>query len=238
MQQMIERGRQRAGVPAERAAHEAELMALKKSPMRYSLASAASLVLGLLLASVVSQSGHAQQRPATPAAAQPHSAPAPSPHPVSPAPAPQTHSVAPAAQPQRNRPQHLPQQEEQQAPHSAPARPPPQTRPPEEHAHGATERQRPRQAYPPEVVVHGRTRWAHRDYHAIVRPNYQWNWAQVRSVTCSAADAGGDQYPVSEVTGPGFAPGNLSDVEDDALDRCYSEAGQDAGCTLVDCIGN
>ena len=85
--------------------------------------------------------------------------------------------------------------------------------------------------------MHGHTRWVHRD-HVFARPHYDWDWGSVRSVTCVAADALGGQYPVTEETEPGFSLAGMSDVQDDALDRCSSESGPDADCVLVNCSQN
>ena len=54
-------------------------------------------------------------------------------------------------------------------------------------------------------------------------------------MTCIAEDSYGDQYPVSEAAAPGFGLANMTEVEDDALDRCFSESGQDATCVLATC---
>jgi hypothetical protein len=52
---------------------------------------------------------------------------------------------------------------------------------------------------------------------------------------CVAEDSYGDQYPVSEAAPPGFGLSDMTGVEDDALDRCYSESGQDSTCVLATC---
>lgn len=55
-------------------------------------------------------------------------------------------------------------------------------------------------------------------------------------MTCTAEDSVGDLYPVTEDGYVGAEyEGILDQVEDTALDRCYSESGGDEGCTLVDC---
>jgi hypothetical protein len=69
----------------------------------------------------------------------------------------------------------------------------------------------------------------------FARPVYTWDWAQVRTVTCVAQDSYGNQYPVTEPAALGFDLARVGDVEDDALDRCYAESGQDPTCALVSC---
>jgi hypothetical protein len=87
----------------------------------------------------------------------------------------------------------------------------------------------------PKSVVHGHGEWAHWNHPDFARPIYYWDWPHVHTVTCVAEDSYGDQYPVSEAAAPGFALANMTDVEDDALDRCYSESGQDTTCVLATC---
>jgi hypothetical protein len=84
-------------------------------------------------------------------------------------------------------------------------------------------------------VVHGRAGWEHWDHPTFMRPVYYWDWAAVRSVTCIAEDSYGDQYPVTETAAPGFGLDNMTDVEDDALDRCYYGSGGDPTCFLATC---
>jgi hypothetical protein len=103
------------------------------------------------------------------------------------------------------------------------------------HPRGPTVRQHPIRTLAPRAVVHGSSGWAHWEHPEFQRPAYYWNWAGVHNVTCVAEDSYGDQYPVSEAAAPGFGLANMTDVEDDALDRCYSESGQDATCVLVAC---
>jgi hypothetical protein len=123
--------------------------------------------------------------------------------------------------------------------HSRPATrqaPPPfQAHPSGVHPHGPVVRQHPVRVLAPRAVVHGRAGWAHWDHPEFSRPTYYWNWAGVHTVTCVAEDSYGDQYPVSEAAAPGFGLGNMTDVEDDALDRCYAESGQDSTCFLATC---
>ena len=103
------------------------------------------------------------------------------------------------------------------------------------HPHGPIVRQHPVRVLAPRPVVHGHSGWAHWEHPEFVRPTYYWEWNAVHTVTCIAEDSYGDQYPVSEAAAPGFGLGNMTDVEDDALDRCYSESGQDATCFLATC---
>jgi len=103
------------------------------------------------------------------------------------------------------------------------------------HPRGRTVPQHQIRVLAPRAVDHGRTGWAHWDHPEFARPNYYWNWNGVHNVTCIAEDSYGDQYPVSEAAAPGFGLNNMTDVEDDALDRCYSESGQDNTCVLASC---
>ena len=119
------------------------------------------------------------------------------------------------------------------APRSAP--PAFQAHPAGVHPHGALVRQHPVRVLAPKAVVHGRSGWARWDHPEFARPVYYWNWAAVHTVTCIAEDSYGDQYPISEVATPGFGIANMTSIEDDALDRCYSESGQDTTCFLATC---
>lgn len=93
----------------------------------------------------------------------------------------------------------------------------------------------PGRALPPRYAVHGHTGWSRWNHPAFVRPVYRWNWGQVQTVTCVAQDSNGNQYPVIEPTYSRFDLARMSDVEDDALDRCYTESGQDPMCALAGC---
>ena len=103
------------------------------------------------------------------------------------------------------------------------------------HPRGATVRPHPVRTLAPKMVFHGRTGWTHWNHPEFERPLYYWDWAHVHNVTCIAEDSYGDQYPVSEAAAPGFELGNMTEVEDDALDRCYNESGQDGTCVLMSC---
>jgi hypothetical protein len=113
--------------------------------------------------------------------------------------------------------------------------PPFRAHPPGEHPHGPVVRQHPVRVLAPAGVVHGRTTWAHWEHPEFTRPVYYWNWGAVHNVSCIAEDSYGDQYPVTEAAAAGFGLANMTDVEDDALDRCYSESGQDTTCFLATC---
>jgi hypothetical protein len=80
--------------------------------------------------------------------------------------------------------------------------------------------------------THNWTHWAHPDF---ARPHYYWDWAAIRNVTCIAEDSYGDQYPVSETTLAGFGLDSMSELEDEALDRCYAESNGDHSCYLLTC---
>jgi hypothetical protein len=116
------------------------------------------------------------------------------------------------------------------------AEPPPfQPHPAGTHPRGPTVRPHQVRVLAPRAVDHGRTGWTHWNHPDFAPPNYYWNWQGVHNVTCIAEDSYGDQYPVSEAAPPGFGLNDMTGVEDDALDRCYSESGQDNTCTLLSC---
>ena len=87
----------------------------------------------------------------------------------------------------------------------------------------------------PVVYVHGGNRWGHWNHPEFTRPVYYWDWAAIHQVSCIAEDSYGDQYPVTEAAVAGFGLGNMTEVEDDSLDRCYSESGSDTTCYLATC---
>jgi hypothetical protein len=116
-----------------------------------------------------------------------------------------------------------------------PAPPPFQAHPRGVHPRGRVVPQHAVRVLAPRPVFHGRTGWVHWEHPEFPRPIYYWEWESVHNVTCIAEDSYGDQYPVSEAAAPGFALANMSDVEDDALDRCYAESGQDTTCFLATC---
>jgi hypothetical protein len=67
------------------------------------------------------------------------------------------------------------------------------------------------------------------------RPVFGWNWDQVRVVTCTATDAYGNQYPVTESDYVGLAyQQQINNIEDAAMDMCFQDSG-DEGCRLLDC---
>jgi hypothetical protein len=67
------------------------------------------------------------------------------------------------------------------------------------------------------------------------RPVYNWNWNAVRVVTCVAEDQYGRQYPVTEsaYAGPAYEA-EMSNIEDQALNTCYQDSG-DESCSLLEC---
>jgi hypothetical protein len=103
------------------------------------------------------------------------------------------------------------------------------------HPQGPTVRPHAVRTLAPRTVVHGRNTWAHWDHPEFARPAYYWDWNAIHSVMCVAEDSYGDQYPVTESAPPGFGLADMTNVEDDALDRCYSESGQDTTCVLASC---
>jgi hypothetical protein len=122
------------------------------------------------------------------------------------------------------------------APHAARAPAPRfQAHPPGVHPHGAIVRQHPVRVLAPKVVAHGSHAWGHWEHPEFARPVYYWEWATIHNVSCIAEDSYGDQYPVTEAAAPGFGLDSMTGIEDDALDRCYAESGQDASCYLATC---
>jgi len=113
--------------------------------------------------------------------------------------------------------------------------PPFQPHPRGAHPNGPTVHQHPIRVLAPRSLVHGHSEWAHWNHPEFARPVYYWDWKRVHTVTCVAEDSYGDQYPISEAAAPGFGLANMTEVEDDALDRCYAESGQDATCVLASC---
>ena len=121
----------------------------------------------------------------------------------------------------------------QMAPRPAPPRF--QPHPPGAHPHGPIVRQHPVRVMRPTVIRRGEHPWRRWEHPEFARPVYYWDWNQLHTVTCTAEDSYGDQYPVTESTFAGFGLINMTAVEDDALDRCYQESGGDQGCYLTTC---
>jgi hypothetical protein len=121
--------------------------------------------------------------------------------------------------------------------HYAPRPAPPkwQAHPPGAHPHGPIVRQHPVRVLAPRPVKWGTHPWRHWEHPEFTRPVYYWDWAAVRTVSCTAEDSYGDQYPVTQTTFAGFGLNNMSAVEDEALDRCYSESGGDQSCFINSC---
>jgi hypothetical protein len=110
-----------------------------------------------------------------------------------------------------------------------------QPHPPGAHPHGAIVRQHPVRVLRPKVITRGEHPWRHWEHPEFSRPAYYWDWAAVRSVTCIAEDSYGDQYPVTQTAAPGFGMSSMTEIEDQALDRCNSESGGDPSCYLATC---
>lgn len=126
--------------------------------------------------------------------------------------------------------------------HAAPARPverqaPPrfQPHPPGTHPRGATVHAHPMRVLAPRTVKYGSHAFRHWEHPEFARPAYYWEWSAIHSVSCTAEDSYGDQYPVTESTFAGFGMNNMTGIEDDALDRCYQESGGDQSCYLATC---
>jgi hypothetical protein len=123
--------------------------------------------------------------------------------------------------------------------HYAPRPEPPkfQPHPPGIHPKGAAAVAQPHQTrvLKPQIYQRGTHTWNHWTHPEFARPHYYWDWAAVRSVSCVAEDSYGDQYPVSETTFAGFGLNSMSELEDEALDRCYAESNGDQSCHLLTC---
>jgi hypothetical protein len=116
-----------------------------------------------------------------------------------------------------------------------PAPPKFQPHPPGVHPHGPMVRPHAVRVMRPTVVRRGQVPWRHWEHAEFARPIYYWDWAAIHTVTCTAEDSYGDQYPITEDTSSGFGLVNMTSVEDDALDRCYQESGGDPSCYLATC---
>ncbi len=132
--------------------------------------------------------------------------------------------------------------EEAHPAHAAPARPtrapPPafKAHAPGVHPQGAHYQNHPVRVMSTHVISRGHEGgWRHWEHPEFVRPAYYWNWGAIHDVSCVAEDSYGDQYPVSEAVWSGFGLDNMTDVEDQALDRCYQESGGDGSCYLATC---
>jgi hypothetical protein len=126
-----------------------------------------------------------------------------------------------------------PQHEHPVVPRPAPPRF--QPHPPGVHPHGPMVRPHAVRVMRPTVIRRGERPWGHWAHPEFARPAYYWDWPGIRSVTCTAEDSYGDQYPVTQETFAGFGLVNMTSVEDDALDRCYQESGGDPSCFLATC---
>ena len=115
--------------------------------------------------------------------------------------------------------------------------PPPkfEAHPPGMHPQGATVHSHPVRVLAPKMVTRRGGGWSHWEHPDFDRPVYFWNWRVLHNVTCVAEDSYGDQYPVTEAVWRTFNISDMTNVEDDALDRCYAESGQDESCYLVTC---
>jgi hypothetical protein len=103
------------------------------------------------------------------------------------------------------------------------------------HPHGPIVRPHPIRILQPRVIPYNTHTWSHWEHPEFARPAYYWDWTLVHNVTCVAEDSYGDQYPVTEATVSGFGLINMTTIEDDAMDRCYSESGSDPSCFLLTC---
>jgi len=138
-------------------------------------------------------------------------------------------------------------QERHEEQHAAPARAPARQAPPRQaaprfqahpagvHPRGPTAHAHAIRVLAPSIVVRGHGSWGRWDHPEFARPSSYWAWGSFQNVSCIAEDSYGDQYPVTEAAGPAFVFNDMTAAEDDALDRCYSESGQDPSCYLATC---
>jgi len=103
------------------------------------------------------------------------------------------------------------------------------------HPHGPMVRQHALRVLQPRIVPYGAHQWTHWEHPEFARPAYYWDWGIIHNVSCVSEDSYGDQYQVTESTFSGFGLVNMTTIEDDALDRCYDESGNDASCYLASC---
>ncbi len=108
--------------------------------------------------------------------------------------------------------------------------------PPGQHPHGPMVRAHSTRVLQPRVLPYGGRVWNHWEHPEFARPAYYWDWGVIHNVSCVTEDSYGDQYPITEATFQGFGLVNMTAIEDDALDRCYSESGGDNSCYLVSCV--
>ena len=97
-------------------------------------------------------------------------------------------------------------------------------------------RPRPRRTFDPVRFRGGGYRWARWSFPFFVRPVYYWDYARLRSVTCTAVDSVGSTYPVTEYGYVGIAyRARLNEIQDASMNRCYAESGGDTSCRFAGC---
>jgi hypothetical protein len=90
--------------------------------------------------------------------------------------------------------------------------------------------------FDPYPIHHGYNPWNHWAHPFFPRPIYHYDWYRVRAMTCTAVDAYGSEYPVTQSDYSGYDYyTRLDEIEDSALDRCYQETDGDASCRLLGC---
>jgi hypothetical protein len=90
--------------------------------------------------------------------------------------------------------------------------------------------------YDPVFIHSGIYAGAHWNHPFFDRPVYGWSWDSLALVTCTAENADGDQFPVTENEYMGIEyQAQLPEIEDAAIDMCYDETGGDTSCALVAC---
>jgi hypothetical protein len=76
--------------------------------------------------------------------------------------------------------------------------------------------------------------WPHWDRNNVIRP-YDFEWNNLKSVTCVAQDRYRTQYPVTEDGYEGSTyQDRMSEIEQATVDRCFAES-NDTDCQLVSC---
>ena len=94
----------------------------------------------------------------------------------------------------------------------------------------------PNHNFDPIRIRDGYRQWPHWDRPFFARPDFDFNWAQLRLVTCIATDSNGDEFPITEDEFWGYNyMERLTSIEDQAIDRCFAETNGDTGCALLTC---
>ena len=82
----------------------------------------------------------------------------------------------------------------------------------------------------------GSNPWNHWPHPPLSRPTLNFNWALLRKVTCTAVDSKNIPYAVMEDRYEGVTfRERINEIQDAAIDRCYSESNGDVSCALAYC---